>query len=87
MSETFQRVRALAEAGDARISEHGYDELAADGLAAREVVTGLADGVVVEDYPDYKKGPCVLVLQKDQKGRPVHAVWGYPRGMIGLRCW
>ena len=80
MSEFIEKVRALIRAGDVRISEHGYDELAEDGLTAREVLGGIADAVVVEEYPDYPKGPCVLLLQKDRSGVPIHVVWGIPKG-------
>jgi hypothetical protein len=43
-------------------------------------VESAADAVVVEDYPDYPKGPCVLVLQKDRRGDVIHVVWGIPKG-------
>ncbi len=80
MSSTLERVQGLAEDGELRISDHGYDELAEDGLTAREVVEGLANATVVEDYPEYGKGPCVLVLQNDRMGVPIHALWGIPAG-------
>lgn len=80
MSEFTDKVRRLASTGDVRISEHGYDELAEDGLTAREVLDGVQDAVVLEEYPSYPKGPCVLFLQKDRTGAPIHAVWGIPKG-------
>jgi hypothetical protein len=83
MGETLGRVQELVRVGQVRVSDHGYDELAADGLSARDVVAGVSDAVVVEDYPDYPKGPCVLVLQRDRSGRAIHAVWGIPKGMEG----
>lgn len=46
----------------------------------RDVIRSLAGAVVVEDYPDFPKGPSVLVLQLDGTGRPVHVVWGIPKG-------
>jgi hypothetical protein len=70
----------LIEQGDVRISDHGYDEIAADDLYVRDIVESAADGIVIEDYPDYPKGPCALVLQKDRTGEPMHVVWGIPKG-------
>ena len=83
MDDTFQRILKLVHAGRVRVSEHGYDELANDDLTAKEVVAGIEDAVVVENYPDYPKGPCVLVLQQDRWGNPVHVVWGIPKGFDG----
>lgn len=56
------------------LSEHGYDEFAEDGLTAREVLSGVPDAVVVEEYPDFPKGSCVLFLQKDRTGAPIHVI-------------
>ncbi len=80
MSETLRLVAGLIENGDVWISAHGYDELAADGILAGEVIDGAQAAVVVEDYPTYAKGPCVLVRQFDHSGLPIHAVWGIPKG-------
>jgi hypothetical protein len=74
MSQTLLSVRQLVDKGKLRISEHGYNELAADGLFAGEIIDGITKAEVVEDYPDYAKGPCVLVLQKNPEGSPVHVL-------------
>jgi hypothetical protein len=80
MSQTLQLVIALVARQEVRISDHGYDELAADGLLVTDSIAGV-EHAMVGDYPEYHKGPCVLVLQKDQQGNPIHVVWGIPRNV------
>jgi hypothetical protein len=80
MSETLTLIQRLVASGEIRVSEHGYDELAEDGISVSEILAGVGSGAVVEDYPDYPKGRSVLVLQLDRAGRAIHVVWGIPKG-------
>lgn len=80
MSDILEQVRGLVARGEVRVSLHGYEELAADNVGVHEIIDGLKAAVVVEDYPDYAKGPCVLVLEQDQANQPIHVVWGIPAG-------
>jgi hypothetical protein len=79
MSQIFQQILELIERGEVRISAHGYDELAEDDILVRDVMAGVREAVIVEDYPNYPKGPCVLVLEYDSQAKPLHVVWGIPK--------
>lgn len=88
MSKTFEAIRQLVASGEFRISNHGYDELAEDDIRVRDLVDGLADATVVEDYPDFPKGPAVLVLRFDsrEQQRAAHSRRvGYPEASIHPR--
>lgn len=85
MSQILARVRALVALGDVRVSAHGYEDLAVDHVLVHEAVDGLATAVVVEEYLEFPKGPCVLVLERDRTGKPVHVLWGIPKGQGQMR--
>lgn len=80
MSQTFERVRRLVARDEVKISAHGYDELANDGILVQNIIAGVSEAVVLEDYPEYPKGACALVLQQDAESEPIHVVWGLPKG-------
>ncbi len=40
MAILLQQIQALIERDEVRISAHGYDELASDGLLVEEIISG-----------------------------------------------
>jgi hypothetical protein len=81
---TFTRIEHLVRDGDYKLSAHGIEELIADGIIFADVLASLSSAVVVEDYPDHPRGQCVLVLQKDACGSPLHVLWGIPKNRPSL---
>ena len=81
MSRTLDAIRELVATGNVRISEHGYDEISDDDILVRDLLNGINSATLVEDYPTFPKGPAVLVLQFDNNNRPIHVVWGIPKGL------
>ena len=80
MGAIFDKILRLIEKKEILISDHGYDELAEDNIFIRDIMEGINTSLVIEEYPDYPKGPCILLLQKDAQSKPLHVVWGIPKG-------
>jgi hypothetical protein len=76
----LERIRQLVSAGQVVVSLHGAEQLEADDITARDALAGVSAAVVVEEYPEYLKGPCILVLQHDSARRPIHVLWGIAAG-------
>jgi Domain of unknown function (DUF4258) len=79
-SSTLPTIQALVQADDVKISDHGFDELIADDISVRDVIEGISGAIEIEDYPEFGKGPSVLTLQFDRESKPIHVVWGIPKG-------
>jgi hypothetical protein len=80
VSTIFDKILSLIKKEDILISDHGYDELAEDNIFIRDIMKSMNMSIVIEEYPDYPKGPCVLLLQKDAQSKPLHTVWWIPKG-------
>ncbi|RKE84742.1 DUF4258 domain-containing protein [Rhizobium sp. AG855] len=78
MSGTLQRIVRLIGDKKLRVSAHALQKLVNDGILIEPLIDGISGAVLVQDYPDYFKGPAVLVLQIDENGMPIHLVWGLP---------
>lgn len=81
MSRLFPEIIKLIKNGEILISSHGYDELANDNIFIKDLIESIDRAKVIKEYPEYSKGPCVLVLQYDKSGNPVHVVWGIPANL------
>jgi hypothetical protein len=67
MSITFDKVRALVQRAEVRISDHGYDEMSDENILAKEVLAGVFDGLVVEDYPTiWQRAMCACAAKRFQ---------------------
>jgi hypothetical protein len=79
VSNTFEKIKELIGNKEVLISSHGYEELAEDDIFVKDVISSINKAILLEDYPEFGKGPCVLMLQMDGEKRPIHTVWGIPK--------
>lgn len=76
MSEILSTVQELVKVGRVRVSAHGFEQLAEDDISFGKLLDSLPQARWIEEYQDYHKGPCVLVLQTTMAKQPVHVLWG-----------
>ncbi len=60
------------------LTAHASDRAAQRGIISREIEEVIADGEIIEDYPDDKYGPSCLLLGHTPAGRALHVQVSYP---------
>ena len=67
------RIREQARARQVKFTVHAHQEMRNDEVTLSELLAMLTGGQVLENYPEYDRGPCCLVGGQGQ-GRALHAV-------------
>jgi hypothetical protein len=70
----LDEVRAALNSRQYRISGHAVDEMLADALGERDILSATLAGEVIEDYPKAFPFPACLVLGRTPDDASVHAV-------------
>jgi hypothetical protein len=70
----LERIRTHAREDNLRLTQHAQKEMAAEDIVLREVQEAIAQGMILENYPEHQRGACCLVHGFTQGTRPVHIV-------------
>ncbi len=50
-----------------KISNHGYVEIAYDKILIKDIIAGVKNSQLIEEYPDFQKGPCMAMEGKKRQ--------------------
>src|SRR5438552_3926873 len=70
----LRQIKSLASSDNYRVSQHAHQEMVEESVRLDDVLAGLSAGIILENYPEYRRGPCCLVYGIDPSGRPLHIV-------------
>ena len=71
-------IRIKVGSGEFEYSQHAVDQTTLRRIAVQELREAIANGEVIEDYPNDKYGPSCLVLGFTTIGRPIHIQCSHP---------
>ena len=67
-------IRAHAANENIRISQHAQQEMTEEDVILDHVLSVLASGHVLENYPEHRRGACCLLNGLTGDERPLHVV-------------
>lgn len=70
----LETIREQAKAQALRVTQHAQEEMDEEDITLDEVLVAIANGTILENYAEHKRGPCCLLYGHTKKGRPLHIV-------------
>ncbi len=74
MDVTLTRIQRQAAAEAIRVTQHAQEEMDAEEITLDEVLAAIANGQILEDYSEHRRGPCCLLCGRTYIGRSLHVV-------------
>jgi len=82
MTTMINQLRSKIAANQFEFSKHALDQSILRGITVQELREAIADGEVIEDYPNDKYGPSCLVFGMTKSRRPIHIQCSYPSRQV-----
>jgi xanthine dehydrogenase molybdopterin-binding subunit B len=61
MDVTLTKIQRQAAAEAIRVTQHAQEEMDAEEITLDEVLAAIANGQILEDYSEHRRGPCCLL--------------------------
>ena len=74
----FQKILQKILEGQFEFTRHAVDQSLIRHISVQELREAIANGEIVEDYPEDKYGPSCLIFGFTSAHRPVHIQCSYP---------
>lgn len=66
----LERIKRQVGEGRYRLTRHAVEE----GITLTEILEALQTAILVENYPEHRRGPCCLLSGTTGAGRAIHVV-------------
>jgi len=74
----IKNIRKKIEVGHFEFSKHAVDQTITRRISVQDVRRVIANGTIIEDYPEDKYGPSCLILGMTAGRRQIHIQCSYP---------
>ena len=70
----LSRIKSQAASEQIRFTQHAHEEMVEEGISLVELLEAIQSSVILEDYPEHRRGACCLLGGSSGGGRPLHVV-------------
>lgn len=81
MPPDLERLRQLFRQRNYLLTQHASSRAVSRAITCSDIEAAIANGEVIEDYPEDKYGPGCLILGRTEAGRAIHVQVSYDEGI------